>query len=347
MSYIKKLLSFVIIVVIVSSIITALFGPAYIFGHMVFTVFLSLILAVSIILGLMCVFKHILEDAGVLGSEWQGIICESDWYPSLSRIQFLTWTTVVGIVFVWILLLKVLYSYVNNITISTDTLGIPNNLLLLMGMSSFTTVASKGLSSVKYKGTKAKPKETRNLWTMFLENDRPSLTRYQIFLWTSISVFAYLVLVLVTVTKNYNNISDVNLPDCPELLLALMGVSQVTYLSGKFTFQPPEASISEIVCDSVKKVTIFGLNFGDKKGSVLFNETVVDGEAIDLWENSKIKLVIPDSVNMSECKVRVVNVSGSMTYPYEYQINTENTSNTNLDNINSSNVNSGVTPTGN
>jgi hypothetical protein len=277
------------------------------------------ILATFIVFGFTYVFKRILERAGVEGSDWQGIICESDWYPSLSRAQFLTWTVIIAIAFVWILLLK--FTSCNYETIDTFTSKIPENLLLLMGMTSFTTIASKGLSSFKYKGAKKKPKKPLSLWTMFQENEKPSLTRYQTFLWTLISIFTYFWIVLVHI-----NAKDLTLPDCPQLLLALMGISQGTYLGGKLTFQPPEASISEIIPDNGiigDIVTILGLNFGDKgqMGVVIFGETVV--KTIDHWQNSMIRLTIPTDIKTDKngmCKVKVVNESGSMTLPYEYKI---------------------------
>ena len=226
-----------------------LFGVIYFVFHIVYTEVISMFgLAVLIIFVLTYYLKNILIREEILKSEseFQGIICESDGYPSLSRTQFLIWTFIIGTVFLWILLLKMLYVYQNSKGIDISTLTMPDNLLWLMGISSFTAVASKGLSSFKYKGTKKKPDESRNLLTMFMEDGKLSLTRYQMFLWTVISVLAYFGLTVGNIFNNYTNLGGLSLPDCPQVLLALMGISQATYLGGKFTFQPPEVSISKI-----------------------------------------------------------------------------------------------------
>ncbi len=308
-----------------------LFGVIYFVFHIAHTEVISLFgLSVLIIFVLTYYLKNILIREKILKSESEflGIICESDGYPSLSRTQFLIWTFVIGTVFLWILLLKMLYVYQNSKGIDTSTLTMPDNLLWLMGISSFTAVASKGLSSFKYKGTKKKPHESRNLLTMFMEDGKLSLTRYQMFLWTVISVLAYFGLTLGNIFNNYTSLGDLNLPDCPQVLLALMGISQATYLGGKFTFQPPDVSISKITPNKGKignEVTIYGFNFGDKDkmGSVIFCETTIPEEKITEWKNTRIRLTIPSDVEPGEngvCEVKVVSESGIMTLPYGYEI---------------------------
>jgi hypothetical protein len=116
-----------------------------------------------------------------------------------------------------------------------------------------------------------------------MEEGKPSLIRYQMFLWTVISVLTYFGLILGNIFNSYNNIENITLPDCPQVLLALMGVSQLTYLGVKFTFQPPENSISTITPENGKiggEATIYGLNFGDKMGSVIFCNITVPEEKI-------------------------------------------------------------------
>jgi hypothetical protein len=158
----------------------------------------SFLLALLFVSGLTYLFAFILTRTGLLDSDLQGIIRESDWYPSLSRVQFLSWTFIIGIVFVWFFFLKVWYAYLYSVEIDTTKLTIPENLLLLMGITSLTMIASKGLSSFKYVKRK-KPAKLEPLGTMFQENERPSLTRYQIFIWTSIGVLTYFGLVLATI----------------------------------------------------------------------------------------------------------------------------------------------------
>ena len=298
-------------------------------------VIFSFILGLSFILALMYIFGYILKKAGINGSDWQGIICESDWHPSLSRVQFFTWISVIGIVFVWVFLIKVI-SFLPGSAISGDvgsstvtgieSMGLPANLFYLMGLTSFTAIAGKGLSSVKYKEKKAKSKQPINLWTMFLEDNRPSITRYQIFVWTSIAVLAYLGLTLATIFDNigHHTILTMKIPDCPDFLLILMGVSQATYLGGKFAFQPVNTYITGIFPDNSPtkkdKFTIFGYGFEVAPGSVLIDETVLDETNILKWGDTKINLSLPNGIN--ECKVRVITAKGNVTNPYKCGINT-------------------------
>lgn len=267
---------------------------------------------------------------------WRGLICESDWYPSISRAQFLTWNIMIGIVFVLFLFFKIVYALQNFNEINISSLMIPNNLLLLMGATSFTTLAGKGLSASKYQGTKDKPAQHIPLKTMFFENDKPSPARYQIFLWTSIGVITYMVLVLGAIYKNYSNMLDVTLPDCPEILLVLMGVSQATYLAGKALSQKNESGISRIIPHRGKlgeKVTIHGFNFGgtNTPGSIRFLNKEMNNKGKDNattvnfyeseWEDNCIKLTLnKDIIKDGLYEVRVLTASGNTTFPYEYRI---------------------------
>lgn len=311
-------------------VVSVLFGAVYFFQRSEYSEIISLFgLAIFDVFGLTYIFIIKLIGENILKpDEIQGIICESDGYPSLSRTQFLIWTFVVGIVFMWVLLLKIWYVYENSKVIDISTLTMPDNLLWLMGISSFTAIASKGLSFFKYKGTKKNADKCLNVWHMFTENGKLSLTRYQMFLWTVISVLTYFGLLLGNIFHSYNNLGALTLPDCPQVLLALMGVSQATYLGGKFAFQPPDASISRIVPNGRKIseiVTIFGSNFGEKKASVLFDGNI---EAdIQDWHDRTIKVKIPEGIETEDgfCEVQVVTESGTTTLPYEYYISNVNT----------------------
>lgn len=321
---------------VVGLVISVFFGAIYYLQHSEYAEVISLFgLAIFDVFGLTYIFVYKLINEKILKSdEVQGIICESDGYPSLSRAQFLIWTFVIGVVFMWVLLLKIWYVYENSKVIDISTLSMPDNLLWLMGISSFTAIASKGLSSFKYKGTQKNqgtqknPAESQNLWTMFMENGKLSLTRYQMFLWTVISVLTYFGLLLGNIFNNYSNLGVLTFPDFPQVLLALMGVSQATYLGGKFAFQPPDASISRIVPDGRKIgdiITILGFNFGKNKASVLF-EGNIEADIQD-WQDSKIIVKIPEGIEMEEgfCDVQVVTGSGTTTLPYEYYISGSNT----------------------
>ncbi len=204
-------------------------------------------------------------------------------------------------------------------------LGLPEHLLELMGITSLTTIASKGLSSIKYV-KRNKPVKLPSLGTMLLENQIPSVGRYQMFLWTCIGIITYFVLVGTTVLNSCTNFckcTNIISPDCPEVLLILMGISQAAYLSGKSVSKSPNASIAAIIPVQGTiggAIIIYGSNFGSNKGTVLLNRTDVEPSE---WTNGMIKIdhfpQIDIDTNWNICKVRVVNDS-EITPPYEYEI---------------------------
>lgn len=326
----------VIGVVLIGAVVAVgIYGLSWFYKHMILTVFITFCLSVLIVSALTYFIIFILKQTEILGSkssDWQTIlkamICENDFYPSLSRAQFLMWTFTVAIVFLWIILIEFLFSYINYNTLNVDKLGIPDNLLLLLGMASGVAILSKSLSNYKYKGVQVQSNKLQPLSTMFMESGKPSITRYQMFIWTIISIFTYFTLVLVNIRNNYTHIADIIIPDCPTFLLGLMGVSQLTYVGGKFTSRT-SSSISEIVREKNNKYTILGINFEDKKGSVLIKylndkseiveEKVIDGNDIELWEASKIKLTIPNVMESNNYEIRVQNESG-ISYPCKIDI---------------------------
>jgi hypothetical protein len=304
-----------------------LFGLHYFANLPYLDVFSTLSLAIFIIFGFAYFFIYIQRKTikDFSNTDILGIICESDWYPSLSRAQFLSWTFIIGIIFVWLLLLKVWFAIKDSKELNISTLAISTNLLLLMGITSLTTVTSKGLSSLKYKEEKKKPEELQPLGTMLQEDGKPSLTRYQIFFWTAISILTYFGLVFWAIFFNYNNIlNGLTLPDFPQILLALMGISQATYLGGKIAYQPSESSISDITKNRKigETMDILGQNFGDEGGSVYFDDKIVNISKGDEWTNSRITVTIPTDIKPQDgkIKVKVRSKSGSTTVPVEYKI---------------------------
>jgi hypothetical protein len=289
------------------------------------SVIILFFMALLIVFGLTYFFVHILIKIGLLDSDLDGIIRDSDWYPSLSRLQFILWTFLIGFVYVWFLLLNVWLAHCGDIDFKKleweTILGLPDNLLLLMGITSLTTVASKGLSSFKY-STRQKPSKLPPLGTMLLENQIPSVGRYQMFLWTCIGTLTYFVLVVTAVSRFHASCGNIiEIPDCPQVLLGLMGISQGAYLGGK-SISKSSGITAIIPAPGImdRSITIFGPNFGPNKGVVLFNETEVKPSE---WTNGMIKIdrlpQIELDSNDNICNVRVVNGS-EITPPYEYEI---------------------------
>ena len=68
---------------------------------------------------------------------------------------------------------------------------------------------------------------------MLYENNKPSLSRLQLFAWTWISAIVFISLLFSTINSLLNNPQNLNLPDLNPTFLLLMGISNGAYLSAK------------------------------------------------------------------------------------------------------------------
>lgn len=177
---------------------------------------------------------QLLKDTGSIsnidvkhkGGFWD-IIREGDYYPSLARFQFLLWTFVISftLLSVYLILLR------NGIL--DPKLELPTNTLILMGISTIVPIISNVISKENYTKTLSSIPEKNTipkLSTMLLEGGKPTLGRYQMFLWTFLSISIYLLQF-----NNYVNgpVFDRLIPDVDDSLVVLMGLSQGAYLGFK------------------------------------------------------------------------------------------------------------------
>lgn len=207
--------------------------------------FITLVVSVLLVCGNTIIFYRFLRKCKDSKHNLKEIVYDSDWYPSLSSAQFFLWTFVIATLFLWVCLIK-LSAYIFDKGTIEFTLEIPENIFLLMGLSGITAVASKGASIYKYgidKKATERPKELQELPTMLLENGKASLTRYQMFFWTVISVFVYIIYFFLDLYKHLNDINNLTLPDIPLVLVVLMGISQATYIGGKLASVPTDNKI--------------------------------------------------------------------------------------------------------
>jgi hypothetical protein len=149
-----------------------------------------------------------------------------------------------------------------------------------MGISAAVPITGAAISIFKYDGTTptevAPTKEVPSdrirrklpgFKTMLMENDRITLTRFQMFAWTWIGIIAYLGLLFIEVGGKFGSYENLLLPGLPLLFISLMGLSQVTYLTAK-SVRPAFFSINEIRPAKVRLqtsdnlITILGSNFG-------------------------------------------------------------------------------------
>jgi protein-S-isoprenylcysteine O-methyltransferase Ste14 len=150
------------------------------------------------------------------GGFWD-IIREGGYHPSLARFQFLLWTFVISFS-----LLSVYFILLRNGIVNPD-LGLPTNTLLLMGISTAVPIISNVISKEKYTETLSSiPKKDKlpKFSTMLLEGGKPTLGRYQMFLWIFLSIYIYLLQF-----NNYLNGQVINniIPDVDDSLVFLMG----------------------------------------------------------------------------------------------------------------------------
>jgi hypothetical protein len=235
---------------------------------------LSLIVVFIIFLAVYLIIraKRIRQQMGLDTRFWD-IIRDDNWYPSLAIFQFLLWTGIVLFAYFGISLTR-LFSGVGVF------LDVPYTLILVMGISASVPVIGTAVSDIKYAGTtpvgvaptKEVPsyqirKKLPGFKTMLMENDKLSLTRFQMFAWTWIGIMAYLGLLFLVVSK-LGSFESLVLPALPILFVSLMGLSQVTYLIAK-SVRPSFVSINEvrprrIRLEEVSNLTVLGSNFGNK-----------------------------------------------------------------------------------
>jgi hypothetical protein len=225
----------------------------------------SSVVSISLFVGLIveAIFVVILYEFAtkfrtVTSSRLAAVICEDDGYPSLARFQLLLWVMTLIFAFVSVSLVRIFSGNYQN------SISPPFSILELIGVNAGTTVVSYGISRPKYftppSDTSSAPVlpqwslianasggtlqqtqqqlqqsvlvDSRALSTMLEENGVFSVTRFQMFVWTFLSIGIFLVMYLASV-GSLSNLSNLNLPDIGSTVVALTGISQGTYLTGK------------------------------------------------------------------------------------------------------------------
>jgi hypothetical protein len=189
------------------------------------------------------------------GGNFLNIIRAEYWVPSLSLFQFLLWTIVISFSYIWISAISI---YSGDLRFSTE---IPPNLYLLLGISVAVPLISVGYTKSAYNPyTPARAPEKLPPFGMMLKNKgKIALNRFQMFLWTIVSIVLYLSIVVGTVTGMAvigNDTGGVNatadesgamapvpsLPDIDPTLVYLMGLSQAGYLGGRLVGEDKKAA---------------------------------------------------------------------------------------------------------
>jgi Big-like domain-containing protein len=234
----------------------------------------SLIIVFFIFLSAYLIVRRVRKTKKLKPNFWD-IIRDDSWYPSLAIFQFLLWTSIVLFAYFGIYLTRLFSG-------SALFMDIPEGLVLVMGISAAVTVTNGAVSKVKYgettppnePATKEVPsdqirKKLPGFKTMLMENDKITLSRFQMFAWTWIGIIAYLGLLFWEVDVKLLNIENLLVPGLPILFVSLMGLSQVTYITAK-SVKPKVFSVNEVRPRKIQLqkennlITILGSNFGDK-----------------------------------------------------------------------------------
>jgi hypothetical protein len=253
--------------------------------------------------------------------DFMDIARDSDGYPSLARFQFLVWTLVILFGILSINIIRLNPSDQNQANFSLQP-----GLLALMGISVAVTPTSAYISKLKYGEPSGKKLETQDLIeerkkkkfaSMLFEGGRPSLTRFQMFSWTVISVSIYCAQLFSTFLTW--SPSEIVMPDVDPVMVMLMGLSQVAYVGGKWV-SPSSMSITKVYplenLTIGEIVTIAGTNFGREKASIEMSKKIGDTthkqrivkDDITSWNDTKIEITLKKPIEkIIEIKLNVEN----------------------------------------
>jgi hypothetical protein len=220
----------------------------------------------------------------------------ADGSPSTSKLQWLVW--IVAIVFAYVVLWVARAEGGNYAALS----NVPTNLLAVLGFSTGTAVAAKGITSGQVNSKKvAKPTAAAATagtgggaapGGIFMDDSgAPELAKIQIVGFTTIAVGIFLATVIHQLHTNPVNTS---LPDIDSSLLVLMGISQGGYLGKKLVSagSPGLFPLSKPMAAPGSSVTLKGVSLG---GSQSGSELQLDGRAIAAgpWSDTAITFNVP------------------------------------------------------
>jgi hypothetical protein len=244
------------------------------------------------------------------------IIRDESLYPSLAIFQFFVWTLVISFAFFGIYLIR----FIGGVPILSGTF-IPNNLLILMGISAAVPVANAAASQIKY-GAKKAPKVLPPFSSMLMEGGKPTLARFQTFAWTWITIAIYMIFLFSQTFSRLDIVEQLSVPDINPVFLALMAISQGAYVTNKIS-TGDVLSITEVIPATGKKgepITILGTNFGtDQKDAAVFFEPInhdsknITVDKIESWSDKKIIITVPEKIEPKTYNIRVEKGGSSPT----------------------------------
>ena len=295
---------------------------------------LSFAISIGVVAGILAIANYIIlkfrTPAVVLPpnfkpSFWH-IIRDFDWYPSLSRLQFFTWTVVVLFTYLFITLIRIFAG-------AGLPDGLSENLLILMGISVASPVASAPISHIKYPQASSNsppPNPLPGYATMLEEHGKPSVSRIQMFAWTWIGIIVYLSILFTNLNEKMalGDVNGLQIPDIDQMFLVLMGISQTAYISGKMVSKTPDTGkIYPSPAAANSRITIVGSGFENNVDTVWFEGQAAPPLAIRLsgllaaggsivnWQKDRIDVQLPPVANLPRATYNVKVQAGAKIIP--------------------------------
>ena len=226
----------------------------------------------------------------VVSGSWNPlkVIEGADGKPSTSKFQWYAWLILVLFTYLFLWILRAREGRYGAIS------EVPANLLGVLGFSTITAVAAKGITvSYLNNGSTSKPDpDNANSGLLTDDSGTPELAKIQMIGFTIIAIGIYAVDVLHQARGGH---PTANLPNIDSSLLVLMGISQGGYLGKKLV------SITTPVIDTITPnqvalggaVTMTGSSFGGGGGS---SRLLLDGAPIATvtWTDKEIQFNVPD-----------------------------------------------------
>ena len=216
-----------------------------------------------------------------------------DGVGSTSKLQWLLWLIVIGFGYVAIWVLRAEHG---DYTALSD---IPVNLLTVLGFSTATAAAAKGITAgyvqtgkVAKTGMPANPTAATTGGIFQDDGGSPELAKIQMMAFTIIGIGIFLATVLHQIA--IGDVTD-SLPNIDSSLLVLMGISQGGYLGKKLvTFGTPALFAPNPLSGKAgTPITVTGSSLGAAKGS---SQLLLNGAPIATtdWSDTSIKFTVPD-----------------------------------------------------
>jgi hypothetical protein len=246
-------------------------------------------------------------------SKFFDMIRGQDMVPSLSVFQFLLWTFVLMFAFIGVYFVRIFGG------VSDPPQGpLPVYLLAITGISVTTPIISSLITSFRFsprtydyssqdtsqeaEEETPPPAKRPAFGEMLRLNEKPALSRFQMFAWTWISIGIYLSVLFSKIGATSTSVWNLSVPDIDPTLVVLMGLSQVAFLGLKTTGSTG-IQISKIYPLHAKPkqiLSIFGKNFGEDRQIVWIGTeiqiTSTDHEHLIFWSEDRIDIRIPHDI---------------------------------------------------